>query len=55
MQRKDFIAILAGTFLFGWGASFVGSRNDIEWLYWVGLGLVGLPLVVLIAWLPRIR
>jgi hypothetical protein len=55
VQRKDIVAALAGTFLFGWGAAFVGSRQDVDWLYWMGLGLVGLPLVLLMIWLPRIK
>ena len=53
MQRKDFFAVLGGTFLFGWGAALVGSMRDVEWLYWVGVAFVGLPLVVLMLWLGR--
>lgn len=53
MQRRDFFAALAGTFLLGWAASFIGSMQELEWLYWAGLALVGLPLVVLMLWLGK--
>ena len=53
MKSQDFFAVLAGTFLFGWGAAFVGSAQNLEWLYWVGIAFVGLPLVALMLWLGR--
>ena len=53
VKRRDLFVVLAGTFLFGWAAAFVGSMQEIEWLYWSGTALVGLPLVVLVIWLGR--
>ena len=50
-RSMDFFAALFGTFLLGWAASFVGTEQQIEWLYFTGLALVGLPLLILMAWL----
>ena len=50
-RHAEFFAALFVTFLFGWGASYVGSTRELDWLYFTGLSLVGLPLLILMAWL----
>lgn len=50
-RHAEFFGALSAVFLFGWAASYVGSDRGIEWLYFVGLALVGLPLLILMAWL----
>jgi hypothetical protein len=55
LRRSDFLKGLAGTFLFGWAAAWLGSQAGLTWLYYLGLGLVALPLVALMIWLSRVR
>jgi len=54
-RRMDFFAALGGMFVFGWGAAYLGSQNEIEWLYFVGLGFVSLPLLLLMLWLGSLN
>lgn len=50
-RHAEFFGALMVTFLFGWVASYIGGHRDIEWLYFTGLALVALPLLILMAWL----
>jgi hypothetical protein len=40
-------------FLFSMAMAFVGSRRDVDWLYYAGLGGVGLSMIALFVWLTR--
>ena len=50
-RHAEFFAGLFAVFVFGWAASYIGSARGIDWLYFTGLTFVGLPLLVLMAWL----
>lgn len=50
-RHAEFFGALTVTFLFGWAASYLGSQRELEWLYFSGLALVALPLLILMAWL----
>jgi hypothetical protein len=38
-------------FLLSWFLSYVGGEREIEWLYYAGLGGVGLSVIGLLLWL----
>ena len=50
-RHAEFFGALFAVFVFGWAASYLGSARGIDWLYFTGLTFVGLPLLVLMAWL----
>ena len=38
-------------FLFSWAMAYVGSNRGLEWMYFAGLGGVGLSIIGLLLWL----
>lgn len=40
-------------FMLSMAMAFIGSRRDIDWLYYAGLGGVGLSMIGLFVWLTR--
>jgi len=40
-------------FMISMAMAFIGGRRDIDWLYYAGLGGVGLSMIGLFMWLVR--
>jgi hypothetical protein len=40
-------------FMLSMAMAFIGARRDIDWLYYAGLGGVGLSMIGLFIWLTR--
>jgi hypothetical protein len=38
-------------FLLSWAMAYVGGQRGVEWLYYVGLGGVGVSVIGLLLWL----
>ena len=38
-------------FLLSWALAYIGSNRDLEWLYFTGLGGVGVSMLGLMVWL----
>ena len=50
-RLKVFFATLAIVFMLGWLVSYLGAELRMDLVHYVGLGLVGAPLLVLMLWL----
>jgi hypothetical protein len=40
-------------FLFSWALAYIGSNRNLEWVYFTGLGGVGVSMLGLMVWLIR--